>query len=176
MFDRQDSIDFDEGSRSSYGETPVEVIETITVPIETITIDDINAATIILSSDSSDSHSECAAPSKSNAMKKRRVEHSNKRKRDNSSSDEDILMERALAIMNETNDELDVFGQFVASEMRQISDLSARNFVKRKIMAILMNSGHDGMHEMQNHFQHITTGSTNYMTEEQIIFDPPCSI
>lgn len=176
MFHRQDSIDFDEGSGSSYGETLVEVVETITVPVETITIDDINAATIVLSSDSSDSHSECAAPSKSNAMKKRRVENLNKRKRENSSSssDEDILMEKALAIMNEKHDELDVFGQFVASEMRQISDLSARNFVKRKIMAILMNS--DGMHEMQNHFQHISTGSSDYLTSEQFIFDPPCSI
>ncbi|XP_031637792.1 uncharacterized protein LOC116350192 [Contarinia nasturtii] len=113
-----------------------------TGPIEKLAEFDINAA-IVLSSDSSDTNdNQYDVPSCSN--NKRRIEHSSKRKKSNSqSSDENVLMQKALEVMSHTNDELDVFGQFIASEMRQISDLSKRNSVKREIMAILMNSGND---------------------------------
>lgn len=43
--------------------------------------------------------------------------------------------------MNQKTDEYDIFGQFVASELRQIFDLIQRNTVKRSIMNVLMTHG-----------------------------------
>lgn len=53
--------------------------------------------------------------------------------------DEDILMERALDLMNQRTDELDILGQLVASELRQIHDTIERNFVKKSILDVLMS-------------------------------------
>lgn len=50
-------------------------------------------------------------------------------------------MEQAIAVMNQKSDEWDIFGQFVASELRQIFDSVQRNAVKRSIMSILITQG-----------------------------------
>lgn len=47
-------------------------------------------------------------------------------------------MARALAVMEKPNDDLDIFSQFIASEMRQIQDLHARRALKTEIMKILL--------------------------------------
>lgn len=64
-------------------------------------------------------------------------------KRKNSAVDDnmDVLLERAISVMDQRSDEWDIFGQFIASEIRQIFDLVERNTVKRAIMNILMTSG-----------------------------------
>lgn len=50
-------------------------------------------------------------------------------------------MERALAVMDQRSDEWDIFGQFIASELRQIYDLVERNTVKRSIMHVILSHG-----------------------------------
>lgn len=65
-----------------------------------------------------------------------------KKKRSNTLENMDtILMEQAIACMNQKTDEYDIFGQFVASELRQIFNLVKRNEVKRSIMKILITQG-----------------------------------
>lgn len=46
------------------------------------------------------------------------------------------LMGKALAVMNQRADDWDLFGQFVASELRQITDSLTRNSLKKEIMKI----------------------------------------
>lgn len=60
------------------------------------------------------------------------------KKRHVEDSTDDELMEKALSIMNQPNDEFDIFGNFVASEMRQISDVEIRRMVKTEIMRVLI--------------------------------------
>lgn len=43
-------------------------------------------------------------------------------------------MERALAVMGQRTDDWDLFGQFVASELRQITDSLTQNSLKKEIM------------------------------------------
>lgn len=50
-------------------------------------------------------------------------------------------MEQAIACMNQKSDEYDIFGQFVASELRQIYDSVKRNTLKRSIMTVLITQG-----------------------------------
>lgn len=53
-------------------------------------------------------------------------------------NDEDVLMQTALAVMNKQPDDLEIFGQFVASEMKQITNTSIRQVVKTQIMKVLL--------------------------------------
>lgn len=64
-------------------------------------------------------------------------------KKKSSEVDENLLMERALTVMDQRSDEWDVFGQFVACELRQIFDCIQRNAVKRSIMKVLLTCGSD---------------------------------
>lgn len=120
-------------------------MQTSTVPLEfedssnASTSD--NQATIILSSDTSDANSE--SNDSVNPKKKRKVQppHQKTKKKTDDENSESELMERALTIMEQRNDEWDVFGQFIASELRQITDSLTRNSMKRKIMMILCNGG-----------------------------------
>lgn len=95
---------------------------------------------IILFSESSDTQSEYGETSDSNNKRHRfPVLNSKKAKRRNlEETTDDALMNKALAVINQPNDDLDIFGQFVASEMRQISDLSSRKLVKNEIMRALL--------------------------------------
>lgn len=101
--------------------------------------------TIVLTSDSSDTQSEYSGPSSSSSNKRPRLPTAGSKKapkkRNTESTTDDILLEKALAIMNEPNDEFEIFGRFVASEMRQIRDISTRNFVKSEILKTLLNCG-----------------------------------
>lgn len=58
-----------------------------------------------------------------------------------SESDENDLFEKALAAMNQNSDVLDIFGQYVASELRQISNPSLRQVAKTEIIKVLMSYG-----------------------------------
>ena len=66
-------------------------------------------------------------------------------KRQKKESQEDELMKRAIACMekvgdrNSKQDDDDVFGLFVASELRSISDPQCKNRVKWQIKSILCN-------------------------------------
>lgn len=78
----------------------------------------------------------------SSGRNKRHVVPSNSskkaKKRQADDTNDDMLLEKALAAINQPNDELDVFGQFVSSEMRQISDLTIRNLIKSEIMKVFI--------------------------------------
>lgn len=65
---------------------------------------------------------------------------SKKTKRRNIENDsvDDALLEKALAVMNQPNDVCDIFGQYVASELRQMSSISIRNIVKGEITKLLL--------------------------------------
>lgn len=52
-----------------------------------------------------------------------------------------LLMEQAIAVINKPHDDYEIFGQFVASELRQIYDLVQRNTVKGSIISVLMTHG-----------------------------------
>lgn len=43
--------------------------------------------------------------------------------------------------MNQKSDEFDIFGQYIASELRQITDLSIQRAVKRDIQQAVLNGG-----------------------------------
>lgn len=62
----------------------------------------------------------------------------NKKKCTSESSDDELL-EKALNIMNEPNDECAIFGSLIASEMRQISNSDVRKCFKNDILKVLLN-------------------------------------
>lgn len=43
--------------------------------------------------------------------------------------------------MNQKSDDFDIFGQYIASELRQITDLSVQRAVKRDIQQAVLNGG-----------------------------------
>lgn len=49
------------------------------------------------------------------------------------------MLDRAISIIEQPNDELDIFGQFVVSEMRQLPNESLRRVVKSEIMKTLIH-------------------------------------
>lgn len=94
---------------------------------------------IVLSSDSSDSQSEQIESGNSTGKKRRQQPAQRQSKKKATENIEgDMLMARALAVMEKPNDDLDIFSQFIASEMRQIQDLHARRALKTEIMKILL--------------------------------------
>lgn len=92
---------------------------------------------IVISSDS-DSQPE-------GSSKRKKLHHNQKSAKkkaiENDSNEEkyDTLINRALSVIEQPNDELDVFGQFIASEMRQLPNASLRRVVKSEIMKILIH-------------------------------------
>lgn len=68
---------------------------------------------------------------------------------------EDLILEKALAIMEKKDDEFDIFGQFIASEMRQLTNPSTRFVVKAEIMKIIQKYGYSTVLETTN-TQHST--------------------
>lgn len=78
------------------------------------------------------------------SVRKRRIQPSmqNTSKKQATASDnrlkENQLMEQALAVMGRKPDELEVFGEYIVSEMRQISDLGIRRALKSEIMKTVL--------------------------------------
>lgn len=95
---------------------------------------------VTLSSESSDTHSD-NAPNKRKQRTEKFTQRKKKRAVVNSPNDDDVLLEQAVAAMNQKSDEFDIFGQYVASEMRQISDSMIRKSVKREIIQAIFNAG-----------------------------------
>lgn len=92
---------------------------------------------------SGNSRSASIEPSTSNDSQSSTVTQK-KKKRNISCVDDNLekeLFERAITAMDQRSDELDIFGQFVASELRQIYDLVQRNAIKRSIVGVLMTNG-----------------------------------
>lgn len=98
---------------------------------------------ILSSTDSSDtqSYKSEASTSKRQCLPVEPKGNSKKKRPNTLENVDTILMEQAIACMNQKPDEYDIFGQFVASELRQIFDLVKRNEVKRSIMTILITQG-----------------------------------
>jgi hypothetical protein len=63
-----------------------------------------------------------------------------KRKRE---TEEDVILKKASAAVNKVNstDDLNVFGEFVASELRGLCNDSVRKTAKRNIQRILLDAG-----------------------------------
>lgn len=57
------------------------------------------------------------------------------------SIDENALIQKALAVMDEKSDDFDIFGQCVASELRQMTDISIQRSIKSEIMRAVMSYG-----------------------------------
>lgn len=51
----------------------------------------------------------------------------------------DALINRAMNVIEQPNDDLDLFGQFIASEMRQLPNESLCRVVKSEIMKTLIH-------------------------------------
>lgn len=101
-----------------------------------------DCGSITVKTDSSDTHSEYEGTANNNNKRPfQQVTQKNAKKRayQASTSDEDVLMEQAISVINQKNDEYDIFGQFVANEMRQIENVSTRKKMKHEIMRIMMN-------------------------------------
>ena len=86
-------------------------------------------------------------------------------KKQKKESQEDALMQKAIAciekVSDRKHDDDDVFGQFVASELRAISDLQCKNWIKWQIKSVFCN--------VQPQFAplHMSTGGWNQ-------YVPPC--
>lgn len=129
-----------------------------------------------MSSDSSDTQSESGESSNG---KRRRQPIPNKAKRQLVESatnfDEKLMMEKAMAIMDQKPDELEVLGQFVASELRQMPNY-IRNIAKTEIMKLLMHYGPNNMvstyvphSTSHSSYQNNQTSTSNgYQTSENI--------
>lgn len=61
-----------------------------------------------------------------------------KRKNKNEMSKNDLLLEKALRTLNEEEDQYDVFGKYVASEMRSLSSEYLRKKMKRKFQQVIL--------------------------------------
>lgn len=105
-----------------------------------VQLNEFNSDLIVLSTDSSDTQSEYGETS-SNQTKKRSTSTMQRNAKKCYEDQERILMERAISVMDQKSDEYDIFGQFVASELRQIFDQIKRNNLKRLIMNTLMSYG-----------------------------------
>ncbi|XP_031637850.1 uncharacterized protein LOC116350247 [Contarinia nasturtii] len=112
---------------------------------------------IVVSTDSSDTQSEYGERSSNQKITHSQTTNQRTAKRKYYEDKENLLMERAIAVMDQRSDEWDIFGQFVASELRQIFDPIKKNTVKRLIMNTLMSQGI--FEQTENGF----TAETRYM-------------
>lgn len=93
-------------------------------------------------------------------------------KRKNSSpldSEESILFKKALTALDNTEkrDEWDIFGQFVADDLRQISNIIFRNAAKREIMKVLLQ--YDSLDAPLIIVEEQTSDSTNSESQEKTL-------
>lgn len=96
--------------------------------------------TISISSDSDANSVHSVATSNGSRQRNEKPRRGKRRAAEALESEENDLMVQALAVMSQKNDEFDIFGQYVASELRQIPDPSIRQVVKREIIQALLNS------------------------------------
>lgn len=130
---------------------------------EPVSDSDTNAP-IVLSSDSSESEN-CNRPAK-----KRRTNHAAKQ---NTTENEDLILEKALAIMEKKDDELDIFGQFIASEMRQLTNPSTRLVLKREIMKVVHQYAYSSVIETTNtHHTYSQQNFNNYPNQPYVYSAP----
>lgn len=96
-----------------------------------------NTNSILIESDDSSASSSNSLPTNT----KRRLVPSQRlaKKTAHNHDVEDELIQKALAVIEKPSDELDIFGQFIASEMRQLPNISVQRAVKSEIMKILIN-------------------------------------
>lgn len=74
---------------------------------------------------------------------------------------DDRLLQKAIDVM-EKSDEFDIFGQFVASEMRQILNHQMRKVAKLEIMKILL-------HYSAQDDSPVSSGSVSYTNEFYVV-------
>lgn len=73
---------------------------------------------------------------------------------------EDLVLKKALAIMEKKDDEFDIFGQFIASEIRQLSNPSTRFALKSEIMKVIQRHAYSSVLVTTN-TQHTYTQPVN---------------
>lgn len=107
----------------------------IEVPSSESNSDETESIAISISSDVSDSSNDVPCAKRRRALKKSRS-----RATENEAKDtiDDRLIQKAIDVM-EKSDELDIFGQFVASEMRQMTNTAVVKVVKAEIMKIILH-------------------------------------
>lgn len=86
----------------------------------------------------------------------------------------DAIINRAMSIIEQPNDELDVFGQFIASEMRQLPNTSLRKIVKAEIMKILIHysvpiEAYSAQNTNQNQMDAGFTSETLFVFNDEIV-------
>lgn len=95
---------------------------------------------ISLSSESSEAQSEFISNVRTQRAD-RSTQKKGKRRAVEMSPCDDDLLEQAVAAMSQKNDEFDIFGQYVASELRQMSDPFIQRMVKNEILQSILNAG-----------------------------------
>lgn len=79
----------------------------------------------------------------SNSKRKKSFQNNNaksaKKKQNDDGVNYDALINRAMNVIEQPNDDLDLFGQFIASEMRQLPNESLCRVVKSEIMKTLIH-------------------------------------
>lgn len=74
--------------------------------------------------------------------KKRRFQSSQRKANEKADDGENDHGEVPPTTIDQKWDVWDVFGQFVASELRQVADSSVQTFMKKEIMKILLDADH----------------------------------
>lgn len=65
-------------------------------------------------------------------------QNSRKKKRNNDSHDSDEVMQKALHVLNEQEDQYDVFGKYIATELKNLQSEYLRKKLKRKIQLAIL--------------------------------------
>jgi len=65
-------------------------------------------------------------------------QNSRKTKKNSDSKENDLIMQKALHILNEKEDQYDVFGKYVATELRNLSSEYLRKKLKRKFQKAIL--------------------------------------
>lgn len=125
MFFTQDtiSIQSDDSTNDSVAVTDTDQTESESGP------------SVLISSDS-DAQSEISCSKRKKTFQNKIANPAKKKPNDDHY---DALINKAMSMIEQTTDELDLFGQFVASEMRQLPNDSIRRVVKSDIMKTLIH-------------------------------------
>lgn len=101
--------------------------------------------------------------------KKRRLTPISSASNTRATESEDLILEKALSIMEKKDDEFDIFGQFIASEMRQLTNPSTRFVLKTEIMKIIQQHVYSSVIDTT----HTQNQHQNYPQQNQNIYSQP---
>lgn len=87
------------------------------------------------------------------------VSNKNTKKRKHASED---ILSKAYSVLAETEDDYDIFGKFVGSEIRKLTQDHLRNRAKREIQRILLNISEENEENMSRTFTPITRSTSTF--------------